>query len=531
MAQRTRIVLSFSSDGRALGFWMGGGPSRGGLGLLKVTFPPGGPTARLWDAPSNFTIPYGASWGSDGTIVFAQAAAGLWRGGLWRISATGGNAELLTTVDASRSEFSHQLPFVLPGSRAVLFTITYTAYPQWNATDIAVQSLRTGERKILIKGGADARYVPTGHLLYMRTGTLMAVPFSLDNLEVTGAPVALTADVMQGASARPYVNFGMGQFSVSDSGVFVYLPGGLSSPPERSMVWVDRTGAERPVPGAPRTYSSPRLSPDGQRFAFNTPIAGDTNVWVSDILRGSVTRLANEGPSEAPLWAPDGQRIAFTSVQGDRTDIVLKAVDGGSVERLTTRASPVFVLSWTPDGSALAFAHATPETLSDIWVLPLTGDRQPVPLLTSRFNEAEAEFSPDGRWLAYVSDESGRQEVFVRPYPGPGGGQAISTGGGNSPAWSRDGRQLFFTTLPAPEVTLKMMAVLVTAGPTFTAGTPRALFEGRYNSNPAVRQYDVSRDGSQFLMIRPLDRPAVKPTHMILVQNWFEELKRLVPAK
>ena len=413
-----------------------------------------------------------------------------------------------------------------------MFTVTYTQFPQWNATDIAVQRHATGERKILIKGGADARYVPTGHLLYMRMGTLMAVPFNLEKLELTGGPVAVTAQVMQAThTLNFFMDSGIGQFSVSASGMFVYLPGDLSPPPERSVLWVDRTGAERPVPGPPGTYSAVRLSPDGQRFAFGTLILGDRNLWVSDILRGSVTRLTDDGRNEGPLWTHDGKRIAYTSVQGNRADIMVKAVDGGLVERLTMRATAAYVQSWTPDGSALAFTDSNPETGGDIWVLPFTGDRKPVPILTSRFSENHPEFSPNGRWLAYTSDESGRAEVFVRPYPGPGGGQPISTGGGHSPVWSRDGRELFFMTLPGPGGVMKMMVVSVTAGSTFTAGTPRPLFEGRYNSNSINRQYDLSQDAKQFLMVRQMDPPAVKPTHMILVQNWFEELKRLVPAK
>ncbi len=227
----------FSPDGQWLGFWSAG-PGSGTGSLFKVAFPQGGPTVKICDTPAI----YGASWGADDTVVFAQRT-----GGLWRVPAAGGNAEPLTTLDATHGEYSHRLPFVLPGSHAVLFTVTYGTVAQWDATTIAVQALATGERKILIEGGADARYVPTGHLVYMRRGTLMAVPFNLQRLEVTGNPVAVAADVMQTTNAQNAdFDSGAGQFSVSTSGTLVYLPGGVLPVPERSLHWVDRTGAERP---------------------------------------------------------------------------------------------------------------------------------------------------------------------------------------------------------------------------------------------------------------------------------------------
>ncbi len=517
----------FSPDGQWLGFWSAG-PGSGTDSLFKVAFPQGGPTAKICDAPPIF----GASWGADDTVVFAQRT-----GGLWRVPAAGGNAEPLTTLDTTHGEFSHRLPLVLPGSRAVLFTVTHELFARWDATAIAVQALATGERKILIEGGADARYVPTGHLVYMRRGTLMAVPFNLQRLEVTGNPVAVAADVMQAANAMAFtIDSGAGQFSVSASGTLVYLPGGVLPAPERSLHWVDRTGAERPVGVPSRPYTAVRLSPDGQRFIFGTLVGtlptDDRNLWISDILRGGVTRLT-DGRSEVQIssWAPDGKRIAFGSMKGNRTDIVVKPVDGtGPIERLTTRDSPAFVHAWTPDGSTLAFIEQTVETGNDIWVLPLSGDREPHPILRTRFNEAQPEFSPDGSWLAYTSDESGRQEVYVQPYPGPGNRQPISTDGGREPVWSRNGRELFFMTLPQGNLT-RMMAVPVTTGPTLVAGTPHTLFEGPYVTQNIIRLYNVAPDGSRFLLIRRVERPPLKLTQMILVQHWFEELKRRVPMK
>ncbi len=246
-----------------------------------------------------------------------------------------------------------------------------------------------------------------------------------------------------------------------------------------------------------------------------------------------MTRLTDERRSEVQLasWAPDGKRIAFGLMKGNRTELAVKPVDGtGPIQRLITRDSRAFVHAWTPDGSTLAFTEETSETAADIWELPLSGNRQPRAILRTRFSERHPEFSPDGRWLAYASNESGRYEVYVQPYPGPGDRQPISTDGGEAPVWSRNGRELFFMTLPQGYLT-KMMAVPVTTGPTFMAGAPHTLFEGTYLNNSTMRLYNVAPDGSRFLLMRTVERPPLKLTQMILVQHWFEELKRRVPMK
>jgi serine/threonine-protein kinase len=518
----------FSPDGRWLGFITG-------QSLRKIAFPEVGPATSVWAEPSNFNAAgarfFGASWGADDTIVIGQRA-----GGLLRVSSGGGNAEPLTTLDTTLGEFSHRLPFVLPGGRAVLFTVTHAQFPRWDSTDVVVQSMTSGERKVLIKGGADARYVASGHLVYMRVGTLMAVPFDLERLEVGASPVAVAADVMQAAQGRTFeLDSGAGQFSVSPSGTLVYLPGGLFPAREQSLLWVDRAGAEQPFALPPQSFSHPRLSPDGQRVVFGTLPLGERNVYIADLRRSGITRVTDDGRSEGPIWTPDGKRIVFTSfvsAQGNRADIASKSADGsGPIERLSSRSHAAYAHSWTPDGTALAFTERRPEDFSDIWVLPLKSDRQPEAIVSTRFAEAQPDISPNGRWLAYTSDESGRQEVFVRSYPEPGTLLPISTGGANSPAWSRDGRELFFTTLPTPESTLSMMVVDVTTAPTFTAGKPRVLFEGRFRSNSVGRQYDVAGDGSRFLMMREVERPPETPAQMIVVQNWLEELKQRVPTR
>ena len=349
----------FSPDGRWLGFSVGKPPAFAS-DLFKVAFPGAGTVQKVGTTPNGLV--FGASWGSDDTIVFAQ-----WTGGLWRIPASGGTAEPLTTLDATRDEFSHRLPSFLPGNQAVMFTVTYAQYPHWNATDIAVQSLTTGERKTLIKGGADARYLSSGHLVFMRVGTLMAVPFNLETLEVTGSPVAVASEVMQAIhfSMIP-LDSGAGQFSVSESGMFVYLPGGPLPAPDGSMLWVTRAGAERPLEHCPpRSYISPRLSPDDGRFVFGTFHLGDRDIWVADVLGCSVIRQTDDGRSEVPLWTRDGTRIAFTVNHGNRHDLMVKAVEGGSAEHLVTRPNAAYAQSWMPDGSALAFTDSPPQSFGD----------------------------------------------------------------------------------------------------------------------------------------------------------------------
>jgi serine/threonine-protein kinase len=501
----------FSPDGKWIGFWAIDG-------LRKVPFPRGGPVVKVCDTPYIF----GASWAANDTIVFAQRT-----GGLWQVAAAGGSPRSLTTLDPTNGEFSHRLPFVLPGSKAVLFTVTRELVPNWDRTEIVIQSLLTGERRVLIDGGADARYVPTGHLVYMRAGTLMAVPFDLVQLKVTGGAVALIADVMQAITPHWLpIDSGDGQFSVSASGALVYLPGGLPPDVERSLFWVDRSGAERPLSLPPLAYFSPRLSPDGQRLAFSTSSITNMYVGVYDLLRGGRTRLTTEGRYGGASWTPDGKRVAFTSKGG----LFSRVVDGsGPVEPLGVTSSTAVPHSWTPDGSTLALIEFSSDTTEDIFVLALDGDRRPEPLIRTPFIETGPEFSPDGHWLAYASTESGRHEVYVQPYPGPGARHPISTEGGIQPAWSRDRRELFFTTLPSPDGIITMMAVPVSVSPTFSAGAPRVLFKRRYASTSTTRFYDVAPDG-RFLMMRDIDRPPMKPTQMIFVQHWDQELKQRVPT-
>ena len=277
-----------------------------------------------------------------------------------------------------KGELKYLLPQILPGGRAVLFTVTHTPLPTWEDTEIVAQSLATGQRTVLIHGGADGRYLPSGHLLYVRRGTLMAVPFDLERLEVTGGAVALIADVMQSANTPSEASeSGAGQFSVSESGSLLYRAGRhLSRPGTLPRVGGSAPAQVQPLALPARAYLSPRLSPDGQRVVFWTQ--GDRNVWVHDLARGTLTRLTSEARNARAIWTPDGTRVTYGSATGGNENLFWKPADGsGPAERLTTSDNLHFAADWSPDGQTLVFVETRPETGQDIWVLPLTGNRQP----------------------------------------------------------------------------------------------------------------------------------------------------------
>ena len=496
----------FSPDGEWFGFWAGG--------ELRKVPTRGGPAIKLCDLEQE---PVGASWGPNNNIVFANIS-----GGLLQVSADGGTPEELTTLDRENEEVTHRLPSLLPGGEAVLFTVRKRV-GGWDDSQIVVQSLVTGERKVLIENGADAHYVPTGHLVFARRGTLMAVPFDLARLEVTGGPVGILDGVYQAVNMpNTEIETGAAMFTFSGTGSLLYTPGEIRPDQEHPLLWVDRNGVAQPLPAPKRAYVAPRLSPDGGRIAFFT-MGLQQDIWVYDIARDTSTRLTVEGMNTWPSWTPDGRRITFNSQRsGNAFNLFWMPADAsGPAERLAPSAEYQSVPSWSPDGKTLAFLSPSQW---DIWVLSLEGDRKPRPFLETPFSERHPAFSPDGRWLAYSSDVTGQAEVYVQAYPGPEGRHHISTDGGNSPAWDPSGRELFYLNGD------KMMAVDIATDPTFIAGRPHTLFEAPYAYAWPGRAYDVSPDGRRFLMVPRTVPEPMDWTHVIVVLNWFEELKRLVPA-
>jgi len=510
----------FSPDGQWVGFAAGGELRKVPLG--------GGPAVTLCKAASLF----GASWGDDGTIVFATQR----NGGLWRVSAAGGTPEALTTPQPD--EYSHRLPHVLPGSRAVIFTIL-KGPTLWADAQIVVRSLETGEQTVLVTGGADARYVSTGHLLYVRLGTVMAVPFDPVRLAVTGGATGVIDGVMQAADPNlSYMaNTLAGQFTVSNTGALVYLAGAAVAARDRSLAWMDRHGTRQVLPARRRAYSSPRLSPDGQRVVVHT--LSPYQVWSYDIARDAISSVTVDGQSSEGVFAPDGGRIVFrSSAEGGEGNLYWGAADGsGGIERLTTSERSQTPSSWSPDGTTLAFVEEGESTgffQFDIWALSI-GDRKTRAVVQTAANEMTPEFSPDGAWLAYASNESGRYEVYAQPYPGPGERQTISTNGGEQPAWNPSGGELFYVQgggYSPSNGPPTLMSVSVETVPVFRAGRPEAVFESSDLVSNWGRSYDVASDGQQFLLTASEEGTTTPaPTQMIFVQHWFEDLKRLVPAE
>jgi Tol biopolymer transport system component len=483
----------FSPDGESVAFFT--------PGKLKKVSLLGGPPMTLFD----ITTPSGGSWGSGNTIVFSALVEGFVN--LYRASASGGEPELLAAPSPDIGEVDYLYPDILPGGQSVLFTIFGS-----DGLQAAVLSLETGEKKILVQGARQARYANSGHLVYEVpiSGALAAVPFNLGRLEVTGEP----SPVLEGIRNNP--SFAV-DYALSGNGTLVYVP---LHTVEQRLVWVDREGLEEAISQEDRTFATPRLSPDGNQISVTVyENDGSRNVWVSQPESNSFSRLTFEGDFNATqIWSPDGKWIAFQSGKEGRRGISRQLADGsGRVEQLTDPTTLAQIPdSWSPNGD-IAFT-----SVPEILVLPMDSNREPRPLV----NGCCGAFSPDGQWFAYVSnDETGRNHIYVIPFLDPEVKRLISgKEGGGEPVWSRDGTEIFYRSGD------KMMVVPVRVEPTFSAERPSVLFEGSYVKTQFMigkQYYDVAPDGQRFLMIK-----AREDTSQInVVQNWFEELKRLVPTE
>jgi len=501
-----------SPDNRWVGF------SAGPFELKKVPLEGGVPTPICqFERWIN-----GASWGLDNAIVFGAGRAH----GLYRVSAEGGKPESLTVPDPKREEISHRLPFWLPDRKSVIFTVlrhTYDRQP-W----LALLRMDTREWRVLLEDAADAKYVPTGHLVFLRQGTLMAVRFDLARLEVVGQPVAMVHNVSQCFSSADWFHTTAGQFGISDTGSLIYAPGIVSVPDDKtSLEWVDQRGLKQPAANL-QTIRCHRLSPDGQRIAYLGP---RNQIWVYDLRTGANGPLTDKGVAFFPIWSPDGRRLLFSWERSLVPNLYWQPYDGSApMERLTTSESTQYPGSWSPDGTTVAIVEIprleSTAGVAEIAMLDVRSGRV-TPFLNSPYDEHEPEFSPDGHWLAYASNESGSDEVFVRAFPGPGSKHQVSSGGGTMPLWSRDGRQLFYRLRD------EVWAVDVRKGGDFSATKPRLLFKNpsARDSGAGYRTYDISADG-RFLMVKSEPQKPQPLTEMVLVQNWFEELKHLLsPGK
>ncbi len=496
----------FSPDGNWVAFHADG--------KLKKVSLLGGTPQFICDAPSGL----GGSWSEDDMIYFGD----LIKAGLFRVPASGGNPELLTSglkmVSDETFEHSYLWPQILPGGEALLYT-------SWNNPEdinVAVFSFKSGEKKTLFERGSYAQYLSTGHLVYAWAGDLMVVPFDLKKLEVTGSPVPVYQGIQRG-------DLGLAHYGLSKTGSLVFVPG-FAAPPEGRIVWVDLEGNVERLPFPLGFYQSPRLSPDGKQLVI-TRQDNMPNLWVYGLDRGTSRRFTDEQGAEYwAIWTLDGKRIVYNSTRTGKSAIPLlwKPADGSGPEKLFAEGEyHMQPKSWSADGKAMVLTEGlNPDSGVDIWILKLDGDRKPEPFLNSSYNEIHPIFSPDGRWIAYATDESGRDEVYVRPYPGPGDIIPISTDGGREPVWSPDGKTLYYRDASGN----KMMAVSFISEPELRVGEPKLLFEGKYLGGPPWgRNYDIAPDGTRFIMITD-EGQIVKSTQINVILSWSEELKNFDPS-
>jgi serine/threonine-protein kinase len=458
----------------------------------------------------------GRTWGNDDTIVVGTAK------GLMRVSAAGGEPQPLTKVDAQKGEILHAFPEFIRGSPAIVFTIRVSG----SNDRIAVFDPRQSSYRVVVNDGSTGRYIPTGHLVYTRAGTLFGVPFDAQRLVVTGPETPLIEGV---SSAGRFLAMAGVPYTVSDSGLLMYLSG-TQETNSLTLEWVDRQGSAQASTAPPQVYRQARLSPDGKRVAasITNPDGVSSDVWVCELERGTLVRLTFAARNGSPAWTPNGRSVAFSSNQAEKYGIYQVAADGsGKPELLTETGVMGSATTWTPDGKTLLYStRSTPGPEAGIWTLSLdgrAGENKPQPFLQSGFVDANPQLSPDGRWVAYQSNESGKAEVYVRPFPGPGGKVAISTQGGGNPRWSRAGRELFYQDLKN-----RILSVEVQTSPAFQAGQPQALFE--LHGDPALGPnllWDVAPDGKRFLVSKPSETQAAG-TKLQVVENWFEELHRRI---
>jgi serine/threonine-protein kinase len=501
--------MIFSPDGQWIGF--------SAAGKLKKIPVNGGTPITLCDAPND----RGIAWGEGDFLVAALTS----RSGLVRVPSSGGTPQALNAL--TPGETTDRWPQVLAGAKAVVFTAGIQNGNYENA-DIDVLSLKTGQKKILHHGGYFARYVPSGELLYMHRGTLFAAGMDLGRLEVTGQPIPLLQDIASSSTN------GGAQFDVSRSGTLVYRSNRAAG--NISIQWLDKAGKLEALSAKEGTYDWLRLSPDGKRLALVIRDGSNSDIWVYDIERGTMSRVTFSGFNGYPVWSPDGEHLAYTS--GEGLNLWWTRADGSGQPKQLIQSKDVQVPeSFSPDGKNLAFVEVSPDTDSDIWTVPLEGDvDHPEPgkaqpfVRTSAF-ETQPAFSPDGRWIAYSSSESGAYQVYVRPFPGAGGRSQISNDGGMFPMWSASGHELFYIAADQRIMAASYRAQgdsFVAEKPTVWCDPPQVFLP---SASPLGRgNIDVAADGSRFAVLVASGDAAQRPTGQVtFVLNFFEELRARVP--
>jgi serine/threonine protein kinase/WD40 repeat protein len=493
----------WSPDSRFVGFFADG--------KLKKIAVEGGPAQTLCDAP----LSRGGSWGRDGTIVFSPVPDGP----LYRVPASGGVAEAVTRFDPARGETSHRWPFFLPDGRRFLYLVASFGSGEERAKmGVYSGSLDSKEEKFILPAKSTMAYSPPGYLLFLRERTLMAQAFDEKSLTVRGDAFPVADRIQYFPQTANTL------FSVSNTGLLLYQSG--SSQVLAQLTWLDRSGREVGSLGVPADLANPRISPDGKRVAVDVidHQTGNMDIWIYPSSGGVATRVTSDPAIDgAPVWSPDGDRIAFMSLRKGHPDVYLRNASGaGSEECILQSDRAKYTADWSPDGRFLLLRVIDAKSNLELWGLPVAGDRKPFPFLKAAFGVSHGQFSPDGHWVAYASNESGKWEVFVAPFPGPGGNWKVSAAGGSEPRWRRDGRELFYL---APDG--KIMAVEVKTSPTFEAGTATPLFQTRRRvtvSSTDMFSYDVSADGQRFLVSTDVGEVTSSPLTMVL--NWTAGLKK-----
>jgi serine/threonine-protein kinase len=499
----------FSPDGEWIAFF-----ADGKLKKVSVT---GGAAVTLCDAADD----RGGTWAEDGTIFFAPRGAA----GLSLVSSAGGTPQTLTTPDPASQEVTHRWPQALPRGKAVLYTAGI-GFGDYEDASLVVHTLEGDTKKVLHRGGYHGRYIPSGHLVFIHEGTLFAASFDLDRLELTGQPVP----ALDSVTTNP--TNGGAQFAFSRDGTLAYQRGEDLVVP---IQWMNREGRLQPLPAAPGAYNNIHFSPDGQWLALDIIEGKNRDVWVYEWARDTLSRLMfDPGEDLAPVWSPDGRRIAFSSARADQAtqNLYWQRADGtGEAERLTESKNTQSPSSWHPSGKLLALQETNPQTSFDILILPLEGDEasgwkpgKPTVFLNGPFGEIQAAFSPDGRWLAYSSNESGRDEVYVRSFPGPGGKWQVSTAGGRWTTWSRSRRELLYRD----EDGRIMVARYTVEGDLFRAGKPRVWSPRLVPVRELGRTFDLHPDGERVAVLKTSGNEA-RRDHVTMIQNFFDELRRIAP--
>jgi serine/threonine-protein kinase len=498
----------FSPNGDWIGYWA--------FGQLKKIPVSGGVAVRVSAAPGDFL---GATWTEDDTILFGQPE------GIMRVPAGGGTPELLIRIDKSQVAYGPQL---LPGGQWVLFTLAQVAggATRWDTAQIVAQSLYSGERRLLLTGGGDARYVSTGHLVYALQDALFALPFDLRRMAVLGGPVAVVTGVQR--AIAPGTNTASANWACSDGGTLVYVQGIAATPKPKRLLVVNARGDATRLTDELRDYQVSRVSPDGSRLAVPITEGSGFHIWILDIKAGTSRQLTFEGTNLNPIWTPDGKDLVFMSNRDGPYALYRQPVDGSAPAKLFLKREQPLTPTDISRDNILAFY----ETFAgggggvgrrNIWTMPLIegspaqfGD----PMATAR----DARFSPDGRWIAYASDESGQDEVYVRPYPKAEGGVHRVSSGGRGPVWARDGSKLYYQSL-----SLRLMAVPIKTSPIFEWGRPRELFamSGKFQMFGIIlSSYDVLPTGERFIFTGVVETTVATTSRRIhIVENWFEEVK------